>query len=67
MRESMRLGPTAPIRGAAPLEDTVIGGKYAVNQDQTMLLNIYMIQRDPKMWGEDVSKVSFPAKIAAHW
>ncbi|KAI0770686.1 fatty acid hydroxylase [Fomes fomentarius] len=56
MRESMRLGPTAPIRGAAPLEDTVIGGQYAVNKDQGMLLNIYMIQRDPKMWGEDAEK-----------
>ncbi|KAI0694739.1 bifunctional P-450/NADPH-P450 reductase [Earliella scabrosa] len=53
MRESMRLGPTAPIRGATPLEDTVLGGKYAVEKGANLLINIYVAHRDPKVWGDD--------------
>ncbi|KAI0754469.1 fatty acid hydroxylase [Daedaleopsis nitida] len=56
MRESMRLGPTAPLRQVAPLEDTVLAGKYSVKRDTPMLVNIYGSQRDPKLWGEDADK-----------
>ena len=55
MRESLRLGPTAPMRGVTPLEDTVIGGgKYAVEKGTSVLVHVYATHRDPKVWGEDV-------------
>ena len=55
MRESLRLGPTAPARTAAAIEDTtVLGGKYAVEKDTAIMLNIMQAHRDPKVWGEDV-------------
>ncbi|CDO72208.1 hypothetical protein BN946_scf184970.g60 [Trametes cinnabarina] len=53
MRESMRLGPTAPARSVAPLEDTVIGGKYLVEKGTSIIINTYNAHRDPKVWGED--------------
>lgn len=56
MRETLRLSPTAPFRGIAPLEDvTLKNGTYAVEKDVSMLLNITMTQRDSKIWGADVS------------
>ena len=63
MRESMRLGPTAPIRGATPLEDTVLGGKYAVQKGTNLLINIYVAHRDPKVWGDDV-RISLRARMS---
>ena len=55
MRESLRLGPTAPMRGVTPLEDTVIGGgKYAVEKGTSVLVHVYATHRDAKVWGEDV-------------
>ncbi|OSC98018.1 bifunctional P-450/NADPH-P450 reductase [Trametes coccinea BRFM310] len=53
MRESMRLGPTAPARSVAPLEDTVIGGKYCVEKGTSIIINTYNAHRDPSVWGED--------------
>ncbi len=56
MRETLRLSPTAPFRGIAALEDTTLkNGSYAVEKDVSILLNITMSQRDPKIWGVDVS------------
>ena len=54
MRESLRLGPTAPARTVGSVEDTVIGGKYAVEKGMPIIVNIYSMHRDPKIWGEDV-------------
>ncbi len=55
MRETLRLSPTAPFRGIAALEDTTLkNGSYAVEKDVTILLNVLMCQRDPKLWGADV-------------
>ena len=54
MRESLRLGPTAPARTVGSVEDTVIGGKYAVEKGTPIIVNIYSMHRDPKIWGEDV-------------
>lgn len=56
MRETLRLAPTAAMRSVAALEDTTLGnGMYAIQKDQIVALNIYMVHRDPKIWGEDVS------------
>ena len=54
MRETLRLYPSAPQRMVAPLEDTVIGGKYAVEKGVTIVTSSYTMHRDPKIWGEDV-------------
>lgn len=57
MREALRLGPPAPMRSVAPFEDTtLLGGKYAVPKDTVMFCGIYMIHRDPKVWGEDAEE-----------
>ena len=58
MRESLRLGPPATIRTTSPYEDTVIGGgKYALEKNVRVMCNVYMVHRDPKVWGEDVRVV----------
>lgn len=55
MRESLRLGPTAPIRAVSANEDTTIGnGKYFVRKGTTVVVNTDTAQRDPKVFGEDV-------------
>ena len=56
MRESLRLGPSAPARTVMPVEDTVIGGKYAVKKGSSIIINAWNTHRDPKMWGEDVCR-----------
>ena len=56
MRETLRLGPTAPLRAVYSLEDTVLDGKYAVKKGQGLFINIYSMHQDPKVWGEDVSR-----------
>ncbi|KAI0365332.1 cytochrome P450 [Pilatotrama ljubarskyi] len=53
MRETLRLTPTAPARTVAPFEDTAIGGKYFVKKGQSIIVNTYDCQRDPKVWGDD--------------
>ena len=55
MRETLRLGPTAPARAVYAAENTVIGGKYAVEKGDSVIINLYTTLRDPKVWGEDVS------------
>ena len=59
MRESLRLAPTAPARTAMPIEDTVLGGKYAVEKGTSILVNTWSAHRDPKVWGEDVRDSPF--------
>ncbi|KAI0071730.1 bifunctional P-450/NADPH-P450 reductase [Panus rudis PR-1116 ss-1] len=57
MRESLRLGPTAPARVVAPTEDTTLkNGKYFVQKGQEILINIYMVHRDPNLWGDDAEE-----------
>lgn len=56
MRESLRLGPTAPLRIVHAAEDTVLGGKYAIKKDEIIFVNMYCNLRDPKVWGEDVGR-----------
>ncbi|THH27701.1 hypothetical protein EUX98_g6479 [Antrodiella citrinella] len=53
MREVLRMSPSAPQRSVAPLEDTVLAGKYALEKDTGIILNIAMAHRDPKVYGPD--------------
>ena len=55
MRETLRLGPPASFRATAPWEDTTLKGKYPLAKDSTISCAIYIIHRDTKVWGEDVS------------
>ncbi|KAK0481963.1 fatty acid hydroxylase [Armillaria luteobubalina] len=57
MRESLRLGPTAPSRTVAPIEDTILaGGKYFVKAGTSIVIHAYLMHRDPKVWGEDAEE-----------
>ncbi|KAI0655429.1 bifunctional P-450/NADPH-P450 reductase [Cubamyces menziesii] len=67
MRESMRLSPTAPARSVAPLEDTVIGGKYFVEKGTFMTINTVATQRDPKVWGEDAEQFKPERMLDGKW
>ncbi|KAI0329045.1 bifunctional P-450/NADPH-P450 reductase [Cubamyces sp. BRFM 1775] len=67
MRESMRLGPTAPARSVAPLEDTVIGGKYFVEKGTFITINTMITQRGPKVWGEDAEQFRPERMLDGKW
>ena len=54
MRETLRLCPSAPTRSVLPIEDEIIGGKYAVEKGSSIIVNTYTIHHDPEVWGEDV-------------
>ncbi|KAL4252643.1 Bifunctional cytochrome P450/NADPH--P450 reductase [Abortiporus biennis] len=57
LRETLRLGPTAPMRAVAPIEDTTLGGgKYAIEKDTLIVVGVAMAQRDPKVWGPDAEE-----------
>ena len=59
MRESLRLSPTAPVRTISANEETIIGGgKYHIPKGQIIVLNMERAQRDPKVFGDDVSGFS---------
>ncbi|GAA3087038.1 bifunctional cytochrome P450/NADPH--P450 reductase CypB [Streptomyces roseofulvus] len=53
LSESLRLWPTAPGYAVEPLEDTVIGGKYAVRKGEALSILALALHRDPA-WGENV-------------
>ncbi|MFJ3597046.1 bifunctional cytochrome P450/NADPH--P450 reductase [Streptomyces sp. NPDC090126] len=53
LNESLRLWPTAPAYAVEPLQDTVIGGKYAVRKGETLMVLTPALHRDPA-WGENV-------------
>lgn len=44
------------MRTVKPLEDEVIGGKYFISKDTSIVLNNVMVQRDPRVWGDDVCR-----------
>jgi len=56
MREVLRMSPSAPLRVVAPTEDTTLKGKYAVEKDVSIIVNISQAHRDPKVWGPDADK-----------
>ncbi|MFF8868379.1 cytochrome P450 [Streptomyces sp. NPDC015139] len=53
LNESLRLWPTAPGFAVEPIEDTVIGGKYAVRKGESLMVITPALHRDPA-WGENV-------------
>ncbi|MGW3122913.1 bifunctional cytochrome P450/NADPH--P450 reductase [Streptomyces sp. NPDC001107] len=53
LNEGLRLWPTAPAYAVEPLQDTVIGGKYAVRKGESIQVLIPQLHRDPA-WGENV-------------
>jgi cytochrome P450/NADPH-cytochrome P450 reductase len=53
LNEGLRLWPTAPAFAVEPIEDTVIGGKYAVRKGESIQILIPQLHRDPA-WGENV-------------
>ncbi|MEU3343087.1 cytochrome P450 [Streptomyces sp. NPDC006668] len=53
LNESLRLWPTSPAYAVEPLEDTVIGGKYAVRKGESIRVLIPQLHRGPA-WGENV-------------
>ena len=60
IRETLRLNPPASFRTVSPHEDAVIGGgKYFVEKDISIVINTWKMQRDPKIWGEDVGVMPF--------
>ncbi len=50
LRESLRLWPTAPAFAVHPREDTVIGGAFAAEKGQPIMILTPMLHRDPKVW-----------------
>lgn len=55
LRETLRLRPPASTRSVYPEEATTIGnGKYAVTPEDIITVNVTQVQRDPKIWGDDV-------------
>jgi cytochrome P450/NADPH-cytochrome P450 reductase len=56
IREAMRLHPPVTARGTSSMEDQTIGnGKYAIKKGQFIIVQNICAQRDPKVWGDDVS------------
>mgnify|MGYP000013382497 CR=1 FL=1 len=53
LQETLRLWPTAPGFALRPKEDTVIGQRYALTRDDTLMVLIPALHRDPAIWGAD--------------
>ncbi|HMN21532.1 MAG TPA: cytochrome P450 [Ottowia sp.] len=56
LMESLRIWPTAPAFALKPLEDTVIGGRYAITRRDTLMVLTPMLHRDTAVWGDDVEE-----------
>ena len=58
MRESLRLGTTLPARMVEALEDTeVLDGRHTLKKGEVILCGNFIVHRDPKTWGDDVSRL----------
>jgi cytochrome P450/NADPH-cytochrome P450 reductase len=53
LKETLRLWPTAPAFGVAPLQDTMIGGQYRLKRRYHLVVLAPMLHRDKSVWGED--------------
>ena len=51
--ETLRLWPTAPMFTRTPLQDTVVGGKYAFPKDTGLSILVPLLHRDRSVWGDD--------------
>jgi cytochrome P450/NADPH-cytochrome P450 reductase len=54
LMESLRVWPTAPAFALRPYQDTTIGGRYPVTTEDTLMVLLPMLHRDPTVWGTDV-------------
>ncbi|KAI3395136.1 hypothetical protein diail_1751 [Diaporthe ilicicola] len=52
LRETLRLTATIPTISVKPLQDTVLGGKYAVGAHESIALLVAKSQLDPTVFGE---------------
>lgn len=52
LRETLRLTATIPTISVKPLQDTVLGGKYAVGANESIALLVAKSQLDPAVFGE---------------
>ncbi|QNH19757.1 Bifunctional cytochrome P450/NADPH--P450 reductase 2 [Xanthomonas sp. GW] len=52
LQETLRLWPTAPAFAVAAREATTLAGRYAVTPQDTLLVLIPTLHRDPKVWEE---------------
>lgn len=52
LRETLRLTATIPMIAVKPLKDEVLGGKYAVGEDESVTLLVAKSQLDPAVFGE---------------
>lgn len=50
LRETLRLWPTAPSYAVAPLEDTLLGGRYWLPAGQRVVVFLPALQRNPRHW-----------------
>ncbi|KAI0427039.1 cytochrome P450 [Xylaria sp. FL1042] len=55
IRETMRMQGAIGVLNIHPIEDTVIGGKYRVSTDETLICNIQGLHHDRRVWGEDAN------------
>lgn len=53
LQETLRLWPTAPAFAVAPHAPTTLAGRYHVTPDDTLLVLIPVLHRDPAVWGGD--------------
>lgn len=52
LMESLRLYPTAPVFNIKPKQDTVLAGEYPLTTDDSVLILVFALHRDPKVWDE---------------
>jgi len=64
LKETLRIWPPAPVYAVWPFEDTVIGGRYPVRRDETVMVLSSMLHRDPAVWGDDPERFD-PDRFAA--
>ena len=53
--ESLRMWPTAPMFTRRPLEDTVIGGRYAIPANTAITVVVPSLHRQTAIWGADAA------------
>ena len=53
LRETLRVNATIPLFTVEPIEDTLLGGKYPVEQGETIINLLAKSQVDPAVFGDD--------------
>jgi cytochrome P450/NADPH-cytochrome P450 reductase len=52
LQEALRLWPTAPAFAVAPHDETLLAGRYRVSPDDTLMVLVPALHRDPAVWEE---------------